>query len=346
MAMQDRRKFLMLSFGAGGMAALGVAALWRGSSPQVMAAPLSKSLEGLQAAERRGHALGTEVRMIVLHEHREQAEAALEAAFAELELVERVMSIYRTESQLSQLNRDGQLRNPHPYLVEVLRSSQAMAERSNGAFDVTVQPLWELYAAAQKSGELPSDESVETARSKVDWKKLEVSTTHVLIDRGMKVTLNGIAQGYAGDRVIKKLRSFGVTHALANTGEVATLGRKASGEPWVAGIQHPREADALLGLANLDGLSLSTSGDYATNFSADRAYNHIFDPATGRSPMAFSSVSITSPSCTDADALSTAVFVAGPERGLELVRETPGADALFVHKDGLQRKTDGFPLSA
>lgn len=345
MANQNRRQFLTMAFGAGGVAALGVAALWRGAEP-ARAAAASRRIEGLQSAQRRGRALGTEVQMIVLHERKERAEAALDAAFAELELVEDVMSIYRPESQLSALNRDGEVRNPHPYFVEVLRRSQHMAELSGGDFDVTVQPLWELYAAAQKSGTLPSDAEIDAARAQVDWTRLDVSSERVRLGRGMKVTLNGIAQGYAGDRVIGTLRSFGVTHALANTGEVATLGGKAGGEPWVAGIQHPREAGALLGLANLEGVCLSTSGDYATNFSADRAYNHIFDPATGRSPQSFSSVSITSPSCTDADGLSTAVFVAGPEKGLKIVRAMPGAEALFVHKDGTERKTDGFPLQA
>ncbi|MCW8133558.1 MAG: FAD:protein FMN transferase [Planctomycetota bacterium] len=344
MSNQNRRQFLMMAFGAGGVAALGVASLWRGGG-QAAAVP-AKKLEGLQAVQRRGRALGTEVQMIVLHERRERAEAALDAAFAELELVEEIMSIYRPGSQLSRLNRDGEVRDPHPYFVEVLRRAQAMAERSGGAFDVTVQPLWELYAAAQKSGELPAPARIAAARRLVDWTKLEASPARVRLAPGMKATLNGIAQGYAGDRVLATLRSFGVTHALANTGEVAALGAKAGGQPWVAGIQHPREADALLGLASLDGRCLSTSGDYATNFSADRAYNHIFDPATGASPGAFSSVSVVAPDCTGADALSTAVFVAGPDKGLELVRATPGAEALFVHKDGTQRKTDGFPLQA
>lgn len=347
MANHNRRQFLMMAFGAGGMAAVGLAALWRRGVTAPEASPAAAMLEGLQMARRSGRALGSEISMIALHSKQAQAEAALEAAFAELETVEQVMSIYRPESQLSRLNRDGALSNPHPYFVEVLKSAQAMSERSGGAFDATVQPLWELYAAALKSGGLPSDAEIDAARRMVDWTKLEVSNERIALrGSGMKVTLNGIAQGYAGDRVLAAMRAHGVTHALANTGEVATMGRKNGGEPWVAGIQHPRQPDALLGLACLDGVCMSTSGDYNTAFSSDHAYNHIFDPATGRSPGSFSSVSVTAPKCVDADALTKPLFVMSLERAQAFVAATPGAEALFVQKDGRQFMTRGFPLQS
>jgi thiamine biosynthesis lipoprotein len=96
-------------------------------------------------------------------------------------------------------------------------------------------------------------------------------------------------------------------------------------------------------LVQLKGRCLSTSGDYATSFSADHRHHHLFDPRTGRSPQGFSSVSIAATTALEADALSTAVFVLEPEKGLELVRATPGADALLVFKDGRTLATQGFP---
>ena len=163
--------------------------------------------------------------------------------------------------------------------------------------------------------------------------------------RGMGVTLNGIAQGFATDRVLDVLRQHGIESALVDTGELGTVGNKESGAPWTVGIQDPRRSDAFVSIATLDGRSLATSGDYATAFSADFSYHHIFDPATGRSPQAFRSVSVVASSGLDADALSTAAFVLGLPNGLRLIDEWPGADAMFVLKDGSVQATAGFPGS-
>jgi FAD:protein FMN transferase len=160
---------------------------------------------------------------------------------------------------------------------------------------------------------------------------------------GMGITLNGIAQGFAADRAMGAIKGCGVRHALVNAGEIASLGRKAGGELWSVGIQHPRVADAYLGLAQLEGRCMSTSGDYETTFSVDKAYNHIFEPWSGRSPEAFSSVTVVAPSATEADALSTAIFVLGMEKGMELVRASAGVDVLLVGKDGREMASGGFP---
>jgi thiamine biosynthesis lipoprotein len=128
-----------------------------------------------------------------------------------------------------------------------------------------------------------------------------------------------------------------VAQALVDTGELGGYGK-----PWTVGVQHPREPEAYVDLAKLDGRCMATSGDYATSFSPDRAANHIFDPRTGRSPRHFSSVTVVAPTGMAADALSTAIFVVGLERGLELARAS-GAEALFVLKDGRAMATRGFP---
>lgn len=285
--------------------------------------------------------------MLALHPSGAVGEKALDDAFAELARVERVMSIYLPDSELSRLNRDGALTRPDPYLIRVFKEAQLMADRSSGAFDVTVQPLWNLYAAANKSGALPGDGEIDAARAKVDWRGLTVTDTELrLRDPGMSVTLNGIAQGFAADRAMEAFRRNGIEHALINTGEISSLGQKAGGEPWVVGIQHPRTADAYLGLAKLAGHCMSTSGDYETTFSPDKAYNHIFEPWTGRSPKELASVTVIAPNATQADALSTAIFVLGAEKGANLARSLPGVDLLMVLKDGRQLASDGFPWNA
>ena len=112
------------------------------------------------------------------------------------------------------------------------------------------------------------------------------------------------------------------------------------------GIQHPRQPDAYVALAALEDRFMATSGDYATPFSRDFLHHHIFDPRTGLSPSEFSSVTVLARSGMEADALTKVLFVGGSGRGLDLIRSTPGADALCVFKDGRMLLTDGFPRVA
>lgn len=347
-----RRQFLLTLGVAGGSAAVGNL-LWpfgRGLRPVA---------EGLQIVRRTGFALGATTSIVALHEDYATAQRAVEDAFAELEMVESVMSLYRPTSQLCRLNRAGVLHTPHPYLVQVLDKARAMSAASDGDFDVTVQPLWTLYAAATSSGHLPSVHDIQRARQLVDWRRVQLRETVspcAIVDRGCgqsfsihlkgsgtAVTLNGIAQGFAADRALSALAGCGVRHALVNTGEIGAMGRRRGGGPWTVGIQHPRQQDACISRADLAGRCVATSGDYGTPFSPDRMHNHIFDPCTGCSPKEFQSVTVLAKTGLEADALSTTLFVTGLERGMDLIESTTGADALFVLKSGEMKLTDGFP---
>lgn len=348
-----RRQFMRLAVGAG--AALGLrAALPKGAdltaadltaaSPSEEAAHRSLAGESLAAVTTTARALGTRVSITALHRDRRTAELALVDAFAEIELVESLMSVYRPESQLSRLNRDGHLAEAHPHLLDVLRSAVELSRRTRGAFDVTVQPLWRVYAEADRQHRLPDEAAVAAARRLVDWKAIRIDRGEVrLALSGAQVTLNGIAQGFAADRAMAALRERGVRHAIVDSGEIGALGSREGDAPWKIGIQHPRHEDAYVSLTALRDRCLATSGDYATRFGADYEYNHLFDPRTGRSPTELASVSVAAASGMQADALSTAVFVLGPERGLELIQDTPGADALLVLKSGRLLATPGFP---
>jgi thiamine biosynthesis lipoprotein len=304
--------------------------------------------EGWLTVQRTTRALGTDVSITAMHRDAAAAERAITAAFAELEHVESLMSLYRPQSQLSRLNRDGILLDAHPHLLNVLRHAAEVSRQTRGAFDVTVQPLWAVYADAQKAGTLPVATDVAAARQKVDYRRVRIEGDGErvrLLGDGAAITLNGIAQGFAADRVARTLREHGIEHALIDTGEVGALGSRSDGEAWTIGIQHPRRTDAYLSLAKLAGRHLATSGDYATTFSSDYRHHHLFDPHTGGSAGHFASVSIAAPSGMQADALSTAIFVLGPERGREMIDTMPGVDAMLVLRDGDIYTTPGFPLA-
>ncbi|WP_425618367.1 FAD:protein FMN transferase [Anatilimnocola sp. NA78] len=327
-----RRRFVLLAAGGASLALL----------PWLAARRPSPAL-----VTRKAWALGSDVSLSVVGLDESAAHRALDAALAEIETVEQVMSLYRPDSQISLLNRDRRLRDPHPYLRTVLQTAAETSLASGGAFDITVQPLWELFAAAKRVGQVPSAVELAAGRKKISWQHVECDAHHVrLCDPVESITLNGIAQGFALDRALAALRAHGATSALIDTGEIGSLGNKALNDPWTAGIQHPREADAYLAVADLDGRALATSGDYESAFSADFARNHIFDPRTGNSPPELASVSIVAPTGLQADALSTAAMVLGRSRTLDLVRKLPRVDALLVDKTGRVTQTAGFPTSA
>jgi len=305
------------------------------------------SRDGLRPFTRTGHALGTTVSLTVIHADRSAAHESLNAAFAALDGVEEVMSLYRPHSQLARLNRDRALRDPHPDLLTVLLAAETLWRQTDGAFDATVQPLWSLFSKASRAGRSPSDDEIAAARSRVGWQRVEIEPSGIrLRGDGTAITLNGIAQGFAVDKVIETLRSHGVERALIDTGELAGLGRNPDGGAWRVGIQDPRSAKAFAALAELDGRCLATSGDYATTFRADHRDHHIVDPRTGRSPTELAGVSVAAPNGLWADGLSTALCVVGAEQGMKLLSEIPGCDALFIDKDGRVVSTPGFPSVA
>jgi thiamine biosynthesis lipoprotein len=293
---------------------------------------------------RNGFALGTQVSLTVFHTSARKAEKAITKAFEELDRVENIMSLYRPESQLCQLNRNGQLDNPHPDLVEVLNQSIAMAQTTDGAFDITIQPLWKLHFDHAQAGSQPGKAEIKEALARVDWRAVDVSPHHIrLTGRNQAITLNGIAQGFAADCVARILADHGVESALIDTGEFGAIGSHAEKDAWTIGIKHPRNEDKLLGLAPLKGQCLATSGDYETRFSDDYRQHHLLDPKTGQSPAGLSSVTVIAATATQADALSTAAFLMDLADGKALIDSTPDAEALFVTKNGETVRTVGFP---
>jgi thiamine biosynthesis lipoprotein len=327
-----RRKFILC---LAGTAAAGLTG-WQ-LSGKSRTGPLVK-------VSRKGFALGTQVSLTTFHTDARQAEAAIEAAFKELDLVEDIMSLYRPESQLSQLNRTGRLENPHPYLVEVLEESIALSKATEGAFDVTIQPLWKAYFEHSGKGSQPTEGEIKASLASIGWEKIEITPDLIhLTGPNQAVTLNGIAQGFAADRVAEVFSAHGVDSALIDTGEFGAIGSHAEKDSWTIGIKHPRNQQELLGVASLKGQCLATSGDYETTFSDDFSQHHLLDPKTGRSPAGLSSVTVIAATATQADALSTAAFLVGMEKGKALIETKPDTEALFVTKDGTTVKTAGFP---
>ncbi len=336
-----RRTLLQTSLGLGLLGGMGVDGVF---GARAAGAGERMQEAGLQWRDRSLLGLGTTLSLRVAHRDPALAERALDAAVATIRHVEAQMSLFDPDSALSRLNRDGVLRDPHPDLMRILRLAQSVSERSQGAFDVTVQPLWQVFEAAQGEGRLPSRAAVAQARACVSWQALELAPGRIrLTEPGMGITLNGIAQGYAADLVRGRLRQFGIAHALIDTGEWAALGQAGAQQGWALGVADPRDEQKLIASLLMDGRCIATSADSQTTFSGDCRHHHIFDPHSGYSPPELASVTVAARSCALADALTKVMFVAGMRRALVLARQWQ-VDVLLVDKAGRWQASAGLKL--
>lgn len=292
-------------------------------------------------------AFGTTIAVTVAHADSVLAEAAMAAALREAQSVDRLMSIYDPVSQVFLLNRDGVLPAPDERLLLVLAQARALSQLTEGAFDVTVQPLWLAYSEAAQRGRLPDAHALRQARSRVGWRQLAFGREEArFLQRGMALTLNGLAQGYAADRALAALRRHGIRDALLDTGEFAASGARPPGQPWMLGIRDPRDAGVYTDVVLARDRCIATSGDYESVFTQDRVHHHIFDPDLGDSPPELASVTVLAPSALLADGLSTAFMVMGAKKAHALAGRLPGIDLLTVDKQGRARRSAGFAAAA
>lgn len=311
---------------------------------KAMTTPVAADVGTLQWRQRAMVGLGTTLSLRAAHKQPAQADAALDAAVAAIARVEASMSLYRPHSELVRLNRTGYLNQPSHDLLTVLRTAQQVSKRSGGQFDISVQPLWTLYDRAQREDRLPTPAEISAAQRCVGWRHVNISNDRINLCRpGMALTCNGIAQGYAADEAREALHRNGVAHALINVGEYASLGHNDRGQTWTLGIENPRDEQRLLAVLHADGRAVATSADNRSAFSADRLHHHIFNPATGASPSALSSVTVLAPSAMLADALTKVMFVAGPQHIPQLARHWQ-VGVLWVDKAGHWQATADVPV--
>ncbi len=290
--------------------------------------------ESLVWQERSLLGFGTTLWIKAAHTDAGRLQQALNESVKAIRSVEKQMSLFDPDSAVSRLNRLGELRRPDPELLSVLTLAQHVSQRSAGAFDVTMQPLWNLWSLHSQSQTLPSSKALSQTRSLVNWQALTVSAYVVrLTVKGMGVSLNGIAQGYAADKVRAVLQAHGVQHALIDTGETTLLGQSPKGNAWRFAVEPSVVSNEAPPVISPDGWATATSSDAHTVFSADHVHHHILNPHTGDSPTYWSSISVMAPSCALADALTKVFFMCPPQR-IERLAKAWGVGVLLQDKRG------------
>ena len=286
-----------------------------------------------------GSALGAQVSIEIYHPDRVEAKRLVARCVLDVQRLEQQFSLYRADSAICALNRTGILVSPDADMVALLKASLFFADLTDSAFDPTVQPLWQLYAdhfsSERPDSEGPSPQRLAETLAKVGRSRLLVSADRVaLVERGASITLNGIAQGYATDRVVEKLHSAGLSTTLVNMGEIRAIGARPEGTPWRVGLADPDKPGTLTETIDLVDRAVATSAGAGFRFDSTGRFTHLFDPKTGRSPSLYSTVSAIAPTATEADALSTAFSLMPLSRIRDIVAIRPNVQARIVEAGG------------
>ncbi|MGM0653227.1 MAG: FAD:protein FMN transferase, partial [Bacillota bacterium] len=222
-----------------------------------------------------------------------------------------------------------------PEALYVTEQAVEFAELTEGSFDPTIAPLVDLWGFLGQEYRLPELQELERKIPFVDYADLEIDRDHselFLPREQMGLELGGIAKGFIVDQALQVLEQAGVKHAFINAGgDIGLLGSKPGGEPWRVGISDPRETERIIAVLSIDSCSVVTSGDYERSFvEGGEKYHHILDPETGMPADELASVTVVADTTLTADVLSTAVFVLGPQRGLQLLDDLDEAEGVLI----------------
>jgi FAD:protein FMN transferase len=282
--------------------------------------------------------MGTRIRVELSAADATKGTAAIDAVMAEMRRIDALMSHYKPESELSQINLRAATEpvTVDRELFDLLKLSLHFSEITDGAFDITYAGVGRLYD--YRLHIKPTEAEIQAALPSVNWRNLILDPDKLTVKfarPGMRIDVGGIGKGYAVDRCIDILQGMGFHHALVTAGGDSRIIGDRDGRPWVIGIRHPDDPNKIVTRLPLADTAMSTSGDYYRYFDDNGVrYHHIIDPHTGHSASRVRSATILGPTATETDGLSKTAFVLGAEKTLEIINRMPKFDAIFITPDG------------
>jgi len=289
--------------------------------------------------------MGTFARIVAVAKDANSAKKCIESALAEINKVDELMSDYKDDSEISLVNKDAfnQPVKVSESTFEVLQKSIEFSKLSDGAFDITVGPLVDLWHRAGEANAVPAEDELQQARSKVGYEKLILDASEMTVKfavDGMRIDLGGIAKGYAVDKAVQAIQNCGAIGAMVSIGgDIRCFGTPSGGKnSWLIGLQNPNEnfefpvgTGAPLLVLKLKDSAVSTSGHYwRFEQIQGKKYSHIIDTKSGYSSDKLASVTIIAKDATANDALATAVTILGAEKGLALIEKLPQTEAILI----------------
>lgn len=292
--------------------------------------------------------MGTSVSLVIWGE--EEADSAAGAVFEELARIDELMTSWEDDSDVARINEaagEDAVEVDEEVFSLVDRAVRA-SRKTEGAFDITVGAFRGLWRFGEdRAEEIPDDETIEERAELVDYENIELDDDGAAIrlaESGMRVTLGGIAKGYAVDRAVSILRERDVRDFILQAGGDLYVSGQRGERAWRVGVRDPRGSrDASFAVLELEDAAFSTSGDYERGFVKDgERYHHILDPDTGHPARESRSVTVLAETALEADIWSTSLFVMGPERGLERAESEEGIEAVFVTAENDVELTSGL----
>jgi len=290
--------------------------------------------------------MGTFVSMTLIHPSKDEAQEAMGLAFEEIRRLTRLMNRFNQNTAVGELNKEGSLKDVPPELSNVVSQALRYFKLTGGAFDITVEPIVDLYVKRFSNGDktLLSDDELHDVLSRVGAENIVFDGRNVkFLKDGMGITLDGIAKGYIVDKASKLLSDKGIKNHLINAGgDIRTVGQAKGKRPWTIAIQDPNKKRHYPYIIKMNDGAIATSGNYEVYYDREKMYYHIVNPRTGHSPLETTSASVVAKTTLEADALSTSVFVMGPTRGMRFINSTPQCECLLITRKNKILKSGGW----
>lgn len=334
---QKRRSFLKLS-GLLGLGAASVALL-----PAEKAEAFLFGKKEFKVTKTK-LAMGTFVAITAIHPSRDEAEQAIGLAFEEIDRLNNMLTHYDKNSPVGSFNASSKIEVVPEEMQELIARSLYFNRETGGAFDITVKPIIDLYKTSFASNKTPTEAEIEGALKNVGIEDLRVQGSGLVFGKSdMAITLDGIAKGYIVDKASAVLRMNGVTNHLINAGgDIRVSGLAAQGKDWTVAIQDPAKRREFPDVITMRDGAIATSGSYEIYYDKEMMFHHIVDGRTGHSPNLSNSVTIMAPTCMDADALATAIFVMEPAVGVEFINRQTDYQCFIIGKEGEINRSKGW----
>ena len=274
-------------------------------------------------------ALGTFV-TIDIQEKNKQNREIIDSVFSLIQNYEKQFSLTYPESETNRINNSENSIRISESMQDMLTISRQISNETEGAFDVTIGKIIQMYDFVDEI--IPTQAEIDSALVFVGFENIDCKDDKLYKkDQRVFIDLGGIAKGFIVDKAVTYLKQKGITQAVINAGGDLFVMRNSETDVWKIGIQHPRNPSALFGSVEVQDMAVVTSGDYEQFFTKDgKRIHHIIDPQTGFPSYKSVSVTVIAPNTTIADALCTAIFVMGPEKGIKLVNLKEAIDALII----------------
>lgn len=299
-------------------------------------------------AKRAQMHMGTLVTVTAVAFDTHVGDRAVQAAFSEIKRLEQLLSTWRADSELSQVNAEAGRRpvTVSRETLEVVSRSLEIAQLTHGGFNIALGPAIEAWSVTERQ-QVPDDHALEQLKLLVDWTSIQIDQTAQTIylpHKGMRIDVGGVGKGYAADRVVEVMKRAGAKGGVvALSGDMKAFGVLPERTGFPVGIRHPREEGALIGIIDLQDEAISTAGDYERFFERDGVrYHHILDPHTLQPARGCQSVTVIAKEGTMADGLDTGIFVLGPENGMALIERLPDVEAIIVDANGTLMVSSGL----